>query len=94
MIIGITISFGETETTNHNNIEEQYEENARSTSTEEQLNKLYIHKMEYYSAKSCKLLMYTKTGRNLRKLCEVKEVRHKRVHLVLFHLYEVQNRRN
>lgn len=60
-----------------------YGENTRCPSMEEWLSKLYVHKMEYYSAKSCELLIHTKAWINLRKLCWVREVRHQRAHCVI-----------
>ena len=46
--------------------------------------------MEYYSARKRKeALMHATTLRNLEKLCNMKEARHKRPYIIWFHLYEI-----
>ena len=46
--------------------------------------------MEYYSAtKRNEILIHTTMWMNLEKQCSVKESRHKRSHIVQFHLYEI-----
>jgi len=50
----------------------------------------YIPPMEYYSAtKRNEILIRTTMWMNLEKQCSVKEARHKRSHIVQFHLYEI-----
>lgn len=54
---------------------------------------MYVYIMEYYSAvRKNELVIHTQQQVNLKNLCSVKEVRHKRMLTVQFHLYEVQKK--